>query len=166
VEIPIHHEFLVEVRSDELFALIADLPRYVEIEPRLVSARWLTDGPLDAGAVAEIATDIPFSLTTMRRIFGVTSGLVTLMEWDPPRAMSARLESHAVVVRASVQLAESTGGSIASLQGVLVPLQRSMAVVIRPLRPLLVMLIRRSLERGLRRAERGLKERRSIDTSV
>jgi hypothetical protein len=162
VPIPFGSELCLGVSVDELLGLVADPSSYVEVEPRLVRARWVTPGAISVGSMAELVLDIPFTLPAVRRAFGLISGLMTVTDWEPPRLLSAQFESRAVAVRAEVHIEQVGGVEVASFRGELVPHQRVPAMISRPFRPLLAMLMNRSMERGLRRAEAGLVARERV----
>jgi hypothetical protein len=155
--IRIDHDIEIEAPRLALFALVGDLPRYVEIEPHLLSARWLTSGPVRAGSVAEVVVAIPFTVAVVRRAIGAPRGRVTVTSWKPPTELTAEFEGRTVTVRAAIQLTERDGVQIAGVRGVIAPQARWAGVLLRPVRPVLEMLVVRSIERGLRRVEVALK---------
>jgi hypothetical protein len=155
--IRIDQDIETEVPSQALFALVDDIARYVEIEPYLLSACWLTSGPVGAGSVAEVVVVIPFTMSVVRRAIGAVRGRVTVTSWKPPIELAAEFEGRTVAVRVAIQLTERDGVHIARVRGVMVPRARVARVLLRPVRPVLEMLVARSIERGVHRIEAQLK---------
>jgi hypothetical protein len=145
------------VPSQALFALVDDLPRYVKIEPYLLSAYWLTSAPVGAGSVAEVVVAIPFTMAVVRRAIGALHGRVTVTGWKPPTELAGEFEHRTVAVRVTIQVTERQGVQIACVRGVINPRSRAARVLLQPVRPVLEMLVARSIERGLRRVEAALK---------
>jgi hypothetical protein len=144
---------------EALFRLVADLPRYAEFEPRLVTARWT--GPdldrLRVGSTAEIVTDIPFTHRRVLDLLGSPNGIVTVTCWDPPKNIGAVFEGRTVVVRVGISLNNQGNVSIATIRGHIVPRSWWARIALRPFRSPLETLIARSVRRGARRLEHGLE---------
>lgn len=164
--IRIDQDVALAVDEAALLALAADLPRYVEIEPHLVSARWLTPVPIRAGSVAEVTVEIPFAVAAVRHAVGAPRGLVTVSRWNPPDELAAEFDGQTVAVRVTVQLAVRDEPRTVRVRGVIVPRSRWAGAALRPLRPLLERLAARSIERGLRRIEAALEDPAAKPRSV
>ena len=151
-----HAEVELKVPGDDIFALADDLPRLVSIETHLAEARWVTPGLTRAGSTAEIVAEIPFTVPLVRRLLGRTHGTVRVIEWDAPAALVAAYAGPTLEARVDVRVEDRGDGDIAIVRGQLEPRQRWAATLLRPLHPLLEVLVVRSIHRGARRLQAAL----------
>jgi hypothetical protein len=131
-----------------LCALATDLPRYVEVEPRLHSARWLGGEAPRPGARAEVAAEIPFTLAGFQRVVGPPRGIATLEEFAPPGRLVYRLDTPEAVGR----LAATFSDEHAAVEGWIVPRGRAGRLALAPVSGLAGEILGRAVRRALVRA--------------
>lgn len=139
---------------------LADLPfdfvRYVQVEPRLRSAQWLTgDGP-QAGAQAEVVAEIPYTVPLVRSLLGTPRALVTVIDWSPPDHASITFDGHRFEGWADINLDERDRGCVVRIHGVVRARSRLASLLLRPLEPQLGRLATRAIARGVLRASESL----------
>jgi hypothetical protein len=152
----IHQDVPTRITAEEFFSLVTDLDRYVAIEPNLRSVRWLTSDAIGVGSVAEAVPDVTLTVSAVRRLIRVPAGLVTITGWDPPRSLAGEFTAGDLVVRARVEVAQRNELQVARVRGVITPGNQRTQMLLAPLRPLLELLVKRSINRGVRRIEAGL----------
>jgi hypothetical protein len=148
----LHAIVRTDVPAEQLARLPFDFERYVEIEPRLRSARWLTPGGPQVGARAEIVAEIPFTLPLLHRVFGAPEVIATVAEWAPPGRTAAWFEGRRFTGEAGISLSECIGGSDVTIEGHVEARALLGRLALRPLRPLVERLAARAIERGVHRA--------------
>jgi hypothetical protein len=143
---------------ETLIDLICDLDRYVTVEPRLTSARWLeTPGPR-AGAKLVLETEIPFTIPVIRRLFRRTETVVTITDWVPPSHGRVELEGIGYAGHLAIDLLPVQHGSQVSITGLLRPTTRRASIAFRVISPLIESLASAAIKRGIQRADAALDE--------
>lgn len=145
-----------EAPATELARLPLELERYVEIEPRLVAARWLTAGGPAVGARAEAVVDIPFTVGVLRAHFAHPTVVATITQWVPDASLEATFEESRFAGRVRIEVNATEGGAVVRVDGEVVPTRRLIRTAIRPLTPLLDVLATNAIVRGVERASRAL----------
>lgn len=150
----------VEVEPYRLLALVIDLARYVEVEPRLVAAEWL-DGPVApaVGARARLVADVPFALRILAPIVGEPTGVVTVREWVAGESIRCGLDAPAFTGWLAVSDTPGRGDSSIGVTGEIWFRSRMSRAAIRPFRSVIEARARRSIERAIGRASDALVAR-------
>ncbi len=143
---------------EALIAVALQPGDYVAYEPRLVSARWLDAGAPYVGARMEVVTDMPFTISIVRRIVGNPRGTVTITEWDPPRRFAGHFNGRGLNGEFSVDLHDRGGIRQLDVDGAVTPASKWAWLMLQPLRPRLEQLAAQSVQRGLKRLEGYLAE--------
>lgn len=157
-DIRIEQRIKIGASAEMLFALIVDPQTYVAIEPRLHSARWLDDGVVRRGARAAVVTNIPFTLALVRALIGAPAGVITVTEWSPTDRLACEFRGATVVGELEVLIEPEGRASILHLNGSVAPRRTSVKWLLRPMRRQLEGLVARSIERGAKRLEWGLRD--------
>lgn len=148
----LHARVVAAADREALATLPFDFERYVEVEPRLRSAQWLTPGGPGVGKRAEVVVDIPFTVPLVRRVFASADVIATVTEWEPPQRSAITFESHRFTGHAQVRLLSLRDGCRVDVDGRVRPRARLAQVALRPLGPLVERLATRAIERGVGRA--------------
>jgi polyketide cyclase/dehydrase/lipid transport protein len=138
--------------AEELAALPLDFERYVAAEPRLTSARWITQNGPEVGARAEVVADIPFTVQAVRRLIGRQCVTATLIDWRPGHSLAADFEGASIRGWTHVEVEQAGEVSVVRVDGAVEPKRAPVRVALRPLHPALAFLATRAIERGVARA--------------
>jgi hypothetical protein len=143
-------------------AALAELPfdfdRYVEVEPRLRSARWLDGHGPHLGARAEVVADIPYRVPLVRLVFGAPEAVATITTWDPPRRVAVSFEARRFFGSSEIEIEACDNGAQVVIDGAATPRAQMGTRILRPVKPVIERLATRALERGIRRAAAALMD--------
>lgn len=140
-----------------LIDLVSDLDRYVAIEPRLCSARWLVGDTPAVGAQVVLETEIPFTVPIIRQLLHRSTTTVTITHWSPPNVARMDFDGGTFAGSVCVELTAMCDGSMVTVRGLLWPKSRALRLALRPIRHPLERLARRAIIRGIRRAARPVE---------
>lgn len=154
----LHAAVAVDVPAARLATLPYDFEHYVEVEPRLRSARWLTPGGPRVGARAEVIAEIPYTLPVLGRLFGPAEAIATVTEWSPPDRTAVRFEGRRFTGEAGVTLRERQNGSEVQIEGGVRPRARLARAALRTLSPVVERLATRAIRRGVHRAAAAVED--------
>jgi hypothetical protein len=146
----------VGAKGGDLCSLATDFDAYVDVEPRLESARWLDPLAPRAGSRAEVVGDIPFSVPAVSRFVGRPRGVATLERFSPPDGFAYRLETPRASGLLVAEFTATADGCHADVRGWILPKSRAGRIVLAPLAPLLHRLASDAVRRGVLRASAGV----------
>jgi hypothetical protein len=144
-----------EAPAAELFALALDLERLREMDPRLREASWASPGPT-VGALAKVRTDVAFMHAWVGRMIGEQRGTVRLLELAPGRRIGYLCEHSRGEAYLRVGFDGSGDRCTLDCSGWIRASGIRAQNATRVLRPLIAILIERSLRRSTARACRYL----------
>jgi hypothetical protein len=140
----------VGVSPAELFALADDLERLQRMDPRLRDVRWISRDP--RAAVLEVRLDIRFLLPLITRVVGEQQLTVERLSVAPDRRLVYHCEGSSGSGCLEAVVSGDPTGSLIELAGWVRAWHGLTNSLLGPLRPILVVLITRSLHRTVRRA--------------
>jgi hypothetical protein len=135
----------------ELSALAVDLPRLRLMDPRLCAAGWGDDGA-QTGSTARITFDVAFSHAWVAHAIGEQRGVVRVIELIPARQVTYLIESGRGVAGLQACFDDGQAGCTVGISGWVLPHRARTRAGLRLLRPVIVRLIDRSLNRTIARA--------------
>lgn len=141
-----------------LFEAFADPRAYVAEEPRILSARWIEDGP-GLGARGEVVADIPFTVPLVRRLFGRCRGTLLLTSWAPPQRCAGSFSGGSFDGGGSVEVRDLGNARVVDVDVAFTPASKVVTLVLTPVRERLERLAANSISRGFARFERASLER-------
>lgn len=142
----------------ELSALAVDLPRLKLIDRRLSAATWVAGGP-QVGGVARVTFDVAFSHPWVAHAIGEQRGVLRVVELVPSGQVAFRFENGRGMAHLDASFEDGQAGCVVRISGWILPRRVSMRTGLRLLRPVIIPLIDRALNRTIARASAFLSAR-------
>jgi len=144
--------------AEHLTELTFDLDRYVSVEPRLRSARWVNDAQPRVGARVEVVAEVPFSIPLVGALLGAPKGIVTVTRWLPCRELGVTFVAPQFTGCAVVQLRSIDQRTYVQVDGVTRARNRLARLALSPLSSKLEQLATRSISRAIGRIDAATSE--------